>query len=61
MNNIVLQSSSFAVVHQINGVLCHTPLVNGRYDSEWATPAAAKQYLRKHAILNDTNTLKYYE
>ena len=61
MNNIVLQNSSFAVVHQINGVLCHTPLVNGRYDSEWATPAAAKQYLRKHAILNDTNTLKYYE
>lgn len=61
MNNIVLQSSSFAVVHQINGVLCHTPLVDGRYDSAWATPSACKSYLRKHAIPNDTKSLKHYE
>lgn len=61
MNNIVLQSSSFAVVHQINGVLCHTKMVNGRYDSEWATPAACKNYLKKHAIPNDTQSLKHYE
>ncbi len=61
MNNIVLQSSSFAVLHQINGTLNHTPLVNGRHDSTWATPAACKSYLRKHAIPNDTQSLKHYE
>ena len=61
MNDIVVQSSSFAVVHQINGVLCHTPMVNGRYDSEWATPAACKNYLKKHAIPNDSKSLKHYE
>jgi hypothetical protein len=50
MNNIVLQSSSFAVIHQINGVLNHVPLVNGRYDSTWATPGACKRYLHRFAI-----------
>ena len=50
MNNIVLQSSSFAVIHQINGVLNHVPLVNGRYDSTWATPNACKRYLHRFAV-----------
>ncbi|MCR4995026.1 MAG: hypothetical protein K6A32_06595 [Bacteroidales bacterium] len=51
MNNIVLQSSSFAVIHQINGVLNHTKLVNERYDSTWATPASCKRYLKYHSNL----------
>ena len=49
MNNIVLQSSSFAVIHQINGVLNHTKLVDGRHDSTWATPATCKRYLKYHS------------
>jgi len=51
MNGIVLKSSSAAVVHQIDGVLNHTPLVNGRHDSTWATPTACKRYLQRFSIL----------
>lgn len=51
MNGIVLKSSSAAVVHQIDGVLNHTPLVNGRHDSTWATPSACKRYLQRFSIL----------
>lgn len=54
LNNIVLQSSSFAVIHQIDGVLCHTPLVGGRYDSNWATPSACKRYLQRYPITDKT-------
>lgn len=63
MNNIVLQSSSFAVIHQINGVLNHTALVNGRYDSDWATPSAAKKYLKRFPNLSatDIKNMKHYE
>ena len=50
MNNIVLQSSSFAVIHQINGVLNHIPLVDGRYDSTWADASSCKKYLRQFAV-----------
>ena len=50
MNSITISGSSFAVLHQINGVLYHTPLVNGRHDSNWATPQAAAKYLKSHAI-----------
>ncbi len=50
MNGITIDGSSFAVLHQINGVLNHTTLVNGRYDSTWATSANAKKYLSKFAI-----------
>ena len=50
MNSITIDGSSFAVVHQIPGVLKHTPLVNGRHDSTWSTPSAAKKYMKKFAI-----------
>jgi len=61
MNDIALYTSSFAVIHQINGTLNHTKLVNGRHDSTWATPASCKRYLKNHAIPNDTKSLKHYE
>lgn len=47
MNGITIQGSSFAVIHEIDGVMRHTELVNGRYDSDWATPAAAKAFIKK--------------
>lgn len=50
MNGITIDGSSFAVIHQIGGVLNHTSLVNGRYDSTWATAASAKEYLKRYAI-----------
>ena len=50
MKNIVLDASSAAVIHQIDGVLNHTALVNGRHDSAWSTTANAKKYLKRYAI-----------
>ena len=61
LNNLVLRNSSFAVIHQIGGVLNHTKLVNGRYDSAWETPSECKKYLKHFAITTDTNKLKHYE
>lgn len=50
MNGITINGSSFAVIHQIPGVLNHTELTGNRYDSTWATPSAAKKYLKRFAI-----------
>ena len=50
MNGITIDGSSFAVIHQVNGVLNHTTLSNGRYEVNWNTPAAAKKYLKRFAI-----------
>ena len=50
MNNIKIESSSFAVVHQIDGIIHHTELVGGRHDSNWSTTNAAKKYLRTYQI-----------
>ena len=50
MKAIVLDASSAAVIHQIDGVLNHTALVNGRHDSAWSTTANAKKYLKRYAI-----------
>ena len=50
MRSIVLDASSAAVIHQIDGVLNHTALVNGRHDSAWSTTANAKKYLKRYAI-----------
>ncbi len=61
MNDIVMQSSSFAVIHQIDGVLNHTALVGDRYDSTWATPTSCKRYLKKYNIPSDILKLKHYE
>lgn len=45
-----IETSSFAVLHQINGVLNFKPLTNGRYDSDWATAGAAKRFIAKYRI-----------
>ncbi len=50
MNGITIDGSSFAVLHQIDGVLNHVSLVNGRHDSTWATPTEARKYLKHFAI-----------
>ena len=50
MNGITIDGSSFAVLHQIPGVLNHTKLKGGRYDSDWATTEAAVKYLKEFAI-----------
>lgn len=46
-----IQASSSAVIHQIDGVLDYKNYANGRYDSDWSTPAAAKEYLKHYRIL----------
>ncbi len=57
MNGITIQGSSFAVLHQINGVLNHTPLIDSDgdgvandYGINWNSPTACKRYLQKFAI-----------
>lgn len=47
---ITLDASSACVIHQIDDVLNHTKLENGRHDSEWASVAAAKKYIKRYAI-----------
>ncbi len=50
MNGKTIESSSFAVIHQIPGVLNHTELTNGRYDNTWATASNCRKYLKRYAI-----------
>ena len=50
-NATSIANSSYVVVHQIANPLNFKALVNGRYDSEWATPAQAKAFLAKYRIL----------
>ncbi len=50
MNGKTIDSSSFAVLHQIPGVLNHTSLVGGRHDSTWASNSSCRKYLKRHAI-----------
>lgn len=45
-----IETSSYAVVHQINGVLNFKELTGGRYDTDWATTGAAKKFLAKYRI-----------
>jgi uncharacterized surface protein with fasciclin (FAS1) repeats len=44
-------TSSYAVIHQIDGVLNYKELTNGRYDADWKTAASAKRYLAKYRII----------
>lgn len=46
----LISTSSFAVIHQIDGLLNYKALTAGRYDSDWATPSKAKAYLTKYCI-----------
>lgn len=51
MNGISIIGSSFAVIHQIDGVLNHTALgAGGRYEIDWENQAEVKRYLRKYQI-----------
>lgn len=51
MNGIRIDASSFAVIHQIDGVLNHTKLSDdGKYEINWNSPSAVKRYLRKYHI-----------
>ncbi len=50
MNGITIDGSSFAVIHQIPGVLNHVKLEGGRHDSTWKTASSAKEYMRRFAI-----------
>ncbi len=50
LQGVILDASSAAVIHQIDGVLNHTALVGGRHDSTWSTTANAKKYLKRYAI-----------
>jgi uncharacterized surface protein with fasciclin (FAS1) repeats len=44
-------TSSYAVIHQIDGCLNYKQLTNGRYDSDWKTAASARRYLKKYRII----------
>ena len=45
-----ISNSSFVVIHQIDKVLNFKSLTNGRYDSEWATPASAAAFVKKYGL-----------
>ena len=46
----LIETSSYAVVHQIDDVLNFTKLSGGRYDSAWSTSAKAKKFVKKFQI-----------
>ena len=48
--NAMIEKSKHAVIHQIDDVLNFKELQNGRYDSDWATTEAAKQFIEKYRI-----------
>ena len=56
MNGILLEGSSFAVVHLIHGVINHTDLVDGKYAIKWDDPNACKRYLRRYRVYQDEGT-----
>ena len=55
MSRVTLDASSACVIHSIDGVLNHKPLVNGRHDSTWATTAEAKKYIERYGELHNFN------
>ena len=65
MNNIIIQGSSFCVLHQIPGVLKHTPMVKNKQGEDvyfdFDDTAACKAYLKKHAIPENLKDMKHYE
>ena len=46
-----INASSSIVIHGIDGVLDHKAYTNGRYDSDWATGAKARNYLKKFRLV----------
>jgi len=49
-NATTIETSSYAVVHQIDGVLNFKQLTNDRYDSDWATTGSARRFIAKYRI-----------
>ena len=49
-NATTIETSSYAVVHQIDGVLNFKQLTNDRYDSDWATTGSARKFIAKYRI-----------
>lgn len=45
-----ITSSSSVVVHGVDGVLDYKTYTNNRYDSDWASLAKAKSYLKKYQL-----------
>ena len=50
MKGIVMESSSAAVIHSIDGYLNHTEVIDGRHDKTWESTIKAKRYLKRYAI-----------
>lgn len=65
MNNIIIQGSSFCVIHQIPGVLKHTPMMKNKDGHDvyfdFNNTAACKAYLKKYAIPENIKDMKHYE
>ena len=49
-NATTIETSSFAVVHQVDGVLNFTALPNGRYEGLYDTSAKARKFMAKYPI-----------
>lgn len=45
-----ISSTSAAVIHEIDGVLDYKKYANNRYDSDWASEAKARAYLKKYQL-----------
>ena len=50
-STLSINASSSIVIHGINGVLDYKSYTNGRYDSDWATPAKARNYLKNYKLV----------
>ena len=50
-SNKIINASSSIVIHGIDGVLDYKTYTNGRYDSDWATAAKARSYLKKFKLV----------
>lgn len=50
-NNNIINASSSIVIHGIDGVLDYKKYDNDRYDSDWATSAKARNYLKKFNLV----------
>ncbi len=50
MKGKVIQSSSAAVIHTIDGYLNHTEVIDGDHTKTWESTIKAKRYLQRYAI-----------
>ena len=50
MKDKVIQSSSAAVIHSIDGYLNHKELIDGDHSKTWESTIEARRYLQRYAI-----------